>query len=85
MAKPTEELADSFRGAYETTLKPHHTWLVKPIFSAALSACPYRKTFYEKLGSNEEKVNSDMRPYLAALEKNVSIIKGFQNRKEAQL
>ncbi|RYP04897.1 hypothetical protein DL764_004167 [Monosporascus ibericus] len=84
VAKPTEELADSFRNAYGATLKPHHSFLVKPVFSAALSACPYRKTFYEKLGSDEAKVQSELRVYLAALEKVVGILKGFQDRKEAK-
>ncbi|EMR68857.1 hypothetical protein MGN70_004816 [Eutypa lata] len=84
VAKESEELAESFRNAYGATLKPHHSFLVKPVFSAALSACPYRKTFYEKLGSDEAKVQSELRPYLAALEKIVGIIKGFQARKEFQ-
>ncbi|RYP16542.1 hypothetical protein DL765_005103 [Monosporascus sp. GIB2] len=84
VAKPSEELADSFRNAYGATLKPHHSFLVKPVFSAALSACPYRKAFYEKLGSDEAKVQSELRVYLAALEKVVGILKGFQDRKEAK-
>ena len=84
IAKPTEELADSFRGAYANTLKPHHGMLIKPIFSAAMSACPYRAAFYEKLGSDPEKVQAELRPYLAALEKIVAILKGFQERKEAK-
>ncbi|RYP73696.1 hypothetical protein DL769_004167 [Monosporascus sp. CRB-8-3] len=84
VAKPSEELADSFKNAYGATLKPHHSFLVKPVFSAALSACPYRKTFYEKLGSDEAKVQSELRVYLAALEKVVGILKGFQDRKEAK-
>ena len=54
VAKPDEELADSFRGAYANTLKPHHGMLIKPIFSAAMSACPYRAAFYEKLGFKAE-------------------------------
>ena len=84
MAKETEELADSFRNAYGATLKPHHSFIVKPVFSAAMSACPYRKTFYEKLGSDEAKVQNDLRTYLTSLEKVVAILKGFQERKEAK-
>jgi hypothetical protein len=84
VAKPTEELADSFRAAYGSTLKPHHSFLVKPIFSAAMSACPYRKDFYTKLGSEEEKVVSELRTYLASLEKIVGILKGFLESKEAK-
>lgn len=84
MAKPEEELADSFRTAYGSTLKPHHGFLIKPIFSAAMGACPYRKDFYTKLGDDQDKVTSELRVYLAALEKIVGILKGFLESKEAK-
>ncbi|KAJ2976275.1 hypothetical protein NUW58_g8128 [Xylaria curta] len=84
LAKASEELADSFRGAYGVTLKPHHGILVKPVFSAAMSACPYRKDFYPKLGADQEAVAVELRSYLAALEKIVAILKGFQDTKEAK-
>lgn len=84
MAKESEELADSFRSAYGVTLKPHHSFLIKPVFSAAMGACPYRKVFYEKLGSDPAKVQAELRVYLAALEKQVNILKGFLDRKEAK-
>ncbi|KAK0388649.1 hypothetical protein NLU13_4892 [Sarocladium strictum] len=84
LAKSNEELADSFRSAYGSTLKPHHSFLVKPIFSAAMSACPYRKDFYAKLGADEAKVTSELRTYLASLEKIVGILKGFLDSKEAK-
>lgn len=86
MAKPTEELADSFRGAYGVTLKPHHSFLIKPVFSAAMSACPYRKDFYNKLGSggDEAHVQAELKEYLAALEKIVGILKEFLASKEAK-
>ncbi|KAL6881712.1 glycolipid transfer domain-containing protein [Trichoderma longibrachiatum] len=80
VAKPTEELADSFRTAYSSTLKPHHSFLIKPVFSAAMSACPYRNDFYSKLGSDQDKVASDLRVYLASLEKIVGILKGFLDK-----
>ncbi|OAA44426.1 HET-C2-like protein [Metarhizium rileyi] len=84
VAKPSEELADSFRGAYGQTLKPHHSFLVKPVFSAAMSACPYRKDFYAKLGQDSGKVHDELRVYLAALEKIVGILKGFLDTKDAK-
>ncbi|KAL7788959.1 glycolipid transfer domain-containing protein [Trichoderma ceciliae] len=84
VAKPSEELADSFRTAYGSTLKPHHSFLIKPVFSAAMSACPYRADFYVKLGSDQEQVTSDLRVYLASLEKIVGILKGFLESKEAK-
>lgn len=49
-----------------------------------MSACPYRKDFYAKLGSDDAKVQQDMRAYLAAMEKIVVILKGFLDSKEAK-
>ncbi|KAL1842574.1 hypothetical protein VTJ49DRAFT_4857 [Mycothermus thermophilus] len=84
LANPTHELSDSFRNAYGDTLKPHHSFLVKPIFSAAMSACPYRTDFYAKVGSDDAKVREELTVYLAALEKIVKILKDFLNSKEAK-
>ncbi|KAI2641248.1 glycolipid transfer protein [Xylaria nigripes] len=84
LVKEFEELSASFREAYGRTLKPHHGILVKPVFSAAMSACPYRKDFYPKLGSDLAIVKAEMTAYLAALEKIVGILKEFQSRKEAK-
>lgn len=81
---PSKELSESFREAYGGTLKPHHSFMVKPIFSAAMSATPYRKNFLEKLGDDESKVLSAMEKEVAALEKVVGILKTFQARKDAQ-
>jgi len=84
LSKPSEELSDSFRGAYGNTLKPHHSFIIKPIFSAAMSATPYRKDFYKKLGDDEAKVNAEMEKWLASLEKVVSVLNEFMARKEAK-
>ncbi|KND88463.1 Pleckstriny domain-containing family A member 8 [Tolypocladium ophioglossoides CBS 100239] len=84
VAKASEELADSFRGAYGQTLKPHHNFLVKPVFIAAMSACPYRKDFYAKLGSDPEKVKDELTVYLAALTKIVDLLKAFLDTKDAK-
>lgn len=81
---PSVELSTSFRDAYGTTLKPHHSFLIKPIFSAAMSATPYRKDFYEKLGENPEKVTVALKPWLAALTAQVEILKTFLATKEAE-
>jgi hypothetical protein len=58
--------------------------MIKPIFSAAMSATPYRKDFYAKLGSDEGKVKAALEREVAALEKRVEILKSFQERKEAK-
>jgi hypothetical protein len=73
---PKEELSTSFREAYSKTLKAHHSFLIKPIFSAAMSACPYRKDFYTKLGS-ESGPTKEMEEWLEALEKQVGILNAF--------
>jgi len=82
LASSSEELSTSFRTAYGTTLKPFHSFMVKPIFAAAMSACPYRKDFYAKLGSDQGKVETEMRSYVAALLLQVQILKRFLERKE---
>ena len=60
--------------------------MVKPIFSAAMSACPYRKDFYAKLSGegDEEKVQEELKTWLAALERIIAILKGFLDRKDAK-
>jgi Glycolipid transfer protein (GLTP) len=82
--KPAEELSQSFRDAYGNTLKPHHSFVVKPIFSAAMSATPHRKDFYVKLGSDQTKVQEELKSWLVALEERVSILKQFLASKEAK-
>jgi hypothetical protein len=79
---PSDELSVSFRGAYGNTLKPHHGILIKPIFSAAMSATPYRKDFYSKLGPDPAKVNTELDNWIKALQKDVGIIQTFLERKD---
>ncbi|KAI1613091.1 pleckstrin domain containing, family A member 8 [Exophiala viscosa] len=78
--KPTKELSESFRAAYKNTLAPHHGFLVKPIFSAAMSATPYRKDMYSRLvgeGTNPETASQALEKWVAALEQRVGILKTF--------
>jgi hypothetical protein len=58
--------------------------MVKPIFSAAMSACPYRKDFYARLGGDQEQVAKEMKVWLASLESQVVILKAFLNTEEAK-
>ena len=60
--------------------------MVKPIFSAAMGACPYRKDFYAKLGGegSEGKVKSELETWLGALVRIIAILKAFLERKEAK-
>ncbi|KAA8646478.1 hypothetical protein EYZ11_000288 [Aspergillus tanneri] len=78
------ELSDSFRDAYGKTLKPYHSFVIKPIFSAAMSATPYRQDFYSKLGQDQSAVLTRLGREVASLEERVAILKAFQDRKEAK-
>jgi len=79
-----DELSTSFRDAYGKTLSKHHSFLVKPIFSAAMSATPYRKDFYPKLGDDQTRVQKELADWLNALEKQVKILTTFLASKEAK-
>ena len=57
---------------------------MKPMFSAAMSATPYRKDFYAKLGDDPAKVDVAAGKWLEALEKQVSILKQFQAGSKAK-
>ncbi|KAM0792298.1 hypothetical protein ACM66B_004987 [Microbotryomycetes sp. NB124-2] len=69
-----EELADSFSEAYSVTLKKYHSFVIKPIFALAMKACPYRATFYGKLGPPEADIDGELEKWLAALEKIIAQI-----------
>ena len=58
--------------------------MIKPIFSAAMSATPYRKDFYAKLGDDPERVQKELKEWLAALDERVRILNEFLGRKEAK-
>ena len=86
-AKPTKELADGFRTSYKNPLAPHHSFLIKPVFSAAMSATPYRKDFYARLGgegTDPEATKQALEKWVSALEERVAILKTFLASKEAK-
>ncbi|KAK0276865.1 hypothetical protein LTR02_004593 [Friedmanniomyces endolithicus] len=84
LTQPNEELSVSFRDAYGLTLKQYHSFIIKPIFSAAMSACPYRKDFYGKLGDDEGRVKKDLDEWLRALEDRVKVLNEFLAKPEAK-
>ena len=43
----------------------------------AMKACPYRKDFYAKLGSNTDEVYEAMLIWLGGLERDVAILNTF--------
>ncbi|CAO3587283.1 unnamed protein product [Absidia cylindrospora] len=63
-----EELTVSFTKAYEATLRKFHGMLVRPVFSLAMKACPYRKAFYEKINVTNDESLAVMSGWLGALE-----------------
>ena len=79
-----EELSTSFRAAYGNTLKPHHSFIVKPMFSAAMSATPYRKDFYPKMGSDKAKIDDGLAAWLGGLEKLLTVLKDFMASPQAK-
>ncbi|CAO3610706.1 unnamed protein product [Mucor fragilis] len=74
MDNPAEELNTSFTKAYEATLRKHHNMLVRPVFSLAMKACPYRKDFYEKIGVLTDATLAQMKQWVEALENIIRII-----------
>ncbi|GAB5593124.1 hypothetical protein Unana1_08024 [Umbelopsis nana] len=74
LADPSEELNVSFTKSYEVTLKKFHSFVVRPVFSLAMKACPYRKDFLEKLGGDNDKTKQQMDSWLNALEQIVARI-----------
>ncbi|KAK4999740.1 hypothetical protein LTR66_001284 [Elasticomyces elasticus] len=84
LQNPSDELSTSFRAAYGNTLKPHHSFVIKPIFSAAMSATPYRKDFYAKLGDDQERVQKELRAWLGALETVIEALNRFMASKAAK-
>ncbi|EPQ31857.1 uncharacterized protein PFL1_00056 [Pseudozyma flocculosa PF-1] len=77
VSDPSEELTVSFTKAYENSLRQHHSFVIRPVFSLAMKACPYRKDFYAKLGSPPERVDEELKRWLAALEKIVQTMQDF--------
>ncbi|KAG2205331.1 hypothetical protein INT46_008598 [Mucor plumbeus] len=64
---PSEELTVSFSMAYDATLRPYHSFIVRPIFNLAMNACPWRKDFYESIGVQNDESTLLMRGWLEAL------------------
>ncbi|KEQ98207.1 hypothetical protein AUEXF2481DRAFT_2178 [Aureobasidium subglaciale EXF-2481] len=79
-----EEVSVSFRAAYGNTLSKHHSFLIKPVFSAAMSATPYRKDFYAKLGDDQARVEKELGTWLTGLEQIVKNLNDFLATKEAK-
>lgn len=75
LENPSEELSASFAAGYKTTLSAHHSFLIRPVFSLAMAACPTRRAFYDMVG-DQDKFNV----WLTALESQVQIIVGITGK-----
>ncbi|KAI4842245.1 putative glycolipid transfer protein HET-C2 [Aureobasidium sp. EXF-8845] len=84
LTNSNEEVSVSFRAAYGNTLSKHHSFMIKPIFSAAMSATPYRKDFYAKLGDDKPRVEKELNAWLSSLEDIVKNLNDFLSTKEAK-
>ncbi|KAJ2683836.1 hypothetical protein IWW39_005274 [Coemansia spiralis] len=80
LSDTAEELADSFKQAYEVTLKPLHGFVIRAVFNVAMAACPYRKTFYEKLGGDNEAVFKGLEVWVTALQKQLKQLDDFYKK-----
>jgi hypothetical protein len=49
-----------------------------------MSATPYRKDFYAKLGDDNTKVKAELEKWLDALEERITALQEFLGRKEAK-
>jgi len=84
-ADEKEELSASFTKGYEGTLKKHHNFVIKGVFSVAMKACPYRKDFYAKVAADPdggapasvERLNEALNKWLAALSAIVKQMEAF--------
>jgi len=82
-ADKTLELKSAFQKSYADTLGKHHTFLMKPAFTLALNACPYRADFYGELAKDPNGVSAlsqdvlgeELDKWLAAL---AAIVKRLQ-------
>ncbi|KAJ3060722.1 hypothetical protein HDU98_003341 [Podochytrium sp. JEL0797] len=79
-ADPAEELGTSFAKAYDVALAPFHSFLVKPVFSMAMKACPTRADFYAKLGVNNDASQAQLDDWLKGLGKCVQILNEYYQK-----
>lgn len=80
---PGEELSVSFTKAYGTTLSKHHSFMVRPIFSLAMNACPSRVSFYESLAHGDvPKVTQQLNEWVKGLEEKLANVVAFYEKEK---
>ncbi|CCJ30768.1 unnamed protein product [Pneumocystis jirovecii] len=77
MENEKEELSTSFSKAYDETLKKHHSFLVRPIFSMAMKNCPRRDAFYSKICSDPIILRTSVNEWLSGLDEIIFSLQNF--------
>lgn len=67
LTHPNEELTVSFMQAYDKTLRPYHSFIIRPLFNLAMNACPWRKDFYKSIDVTDEESVEKMKEWLNGL------------------
>ncbi|KAG1049992.1 hypothetical protein G6F43_007706 [Rhizopus delemar] len=67
LTHPNDELTVSFMQAYDKTLRPYHSFIVRPLFNLAMNACPWRKDFYKSIDVTDEESVEKMKEWLNGL------------------
>ncbi|KAF8129333.1 het-c2 protein [Boletus edulis] len=77
---PKIELSKAFEKGYSDSLGKHHNFIVRGVFSLAMTACPKRNDFYTKLAADPDggpsvasaDVNEELDKWLQGLDKIVA-------------
>ncbi|OMJ16509.1 Pleckstrin homology domain-containing family A member 8 [Smittium culicis] len=72
-----EELSTSFSKAYDETLKQFHSFLIRPVFSLAMRACPKSADFYNKIGGDSQTTKDELLVWAKALKNLIAILDDF--------
>ena len=74
-----EEMSVSFSSAYKETLSKHHSFLIRPIFSLAMNACPSRVNFYKSLARDADVkvVEEQLDQWLKEMDAKLSVLVEF--------
>ncbi|KAL7409418.1 glycolipid transfer protein domain-containing protein [Mrakia frigida] len=78
LSTPKEELKDSFKRSYESTLKQHHGFVVKNLVGVALKTTPSKADFYAQVGSaDRSQLEGELDAYTGGLERVVGELEAF--------
>merc|ERR1711908_7313 len=67
LADPSMSLKDCVKKGYEDGLRAHHNMVTAGIVKGAMSMCPSRATFMEKLGGSEADKEENLKTFVPML------------------